>query len=107
MYTFTMVGCTLFKLCHYKCAKAYVLEILGMSRLWHDLMAHGHMFIFPETFSDSSKFRIFRGCSSIVYNWHWHYSTYLSSRNNPSDHCLYLRAEIFHSLIQVSLISFP
>ena len=41
MYTFTMVGCTLFKLCHYKCAKAYLLEILGMSRLWHDLMAHG------------------------------------------------------------------
>ena len=42
MYTFTMVGCTLFKLCHCKCAKAYSLEILGMSRLWHDLMAHGH-----------------------------------------------------------------
>ena len=36
-----MVGCTLFKLCHCKCAKAYLLEILGMSRLWHDLMAHG------------------------------------------------------------------
>ena len=43
MYTFTMVGCTLFKLCHCKCAKAYLLEILGMSRLWHDLMAHGHL----------------------------------------------------------------
>ena len=42
MYTFTMVGCTLFKFCHFKCAKAYLLEILGMSRLWHDLMAHGH-----------------------------------------------------------------
>ena len=41
MYTFTMVGCTLFKLCHCKCAKAYLLEVLGMSRLWHDLMAHG------------------------------------------------------------------
>ena len=41
MYTFTMVGCTLFKFCHFKCAKAYLLEILGMSRLWHDLMAHG------------------------------------------------------------------
>ena len=41
MYTFTMVGCTLFKLCHCKCTKAYSLEILGMSRLWHDLMAHG------------------------------------------------------------------
>ena len=41
MYTFTMVGCILFKLCHCKCAKAYLLEILGMSRLWHDLMAHG------------------------------------------------------------------
>ena len=36
-----MVGCTLFKFCHFKCAKAYLLEILGMSRLWHDLMAHG------------------------------------------------------------------
>ena len=36
-----MVGCTLFKLCHYQCPKAYLLEILGMSRLWHDLMAHG------------------------------------------------------------------
>ena len=43
MYTFTMVGCTLFKLCHCKCAKAYLLEILGMSRLWHDLMARGHL----------------------------------------------------------------
>ena len=43
MYTFTMVGCTLFKLCHCKCTKAYSLEILGMSRLWHDLMAHGLM----------------------------------------------------------------
>ena len=43
MYTFTMVGCTLFKLCHCKCAKAYLLEILGMSRLWHDLKAHGCM----------------------------------------------------------------
>ena len=43
MYTFTMVGCTLFKFCHFKCAKAYLLEILGMSRLWHDLMAHGHI----------------------------------------------------------------
>ena len=42
MYTFTMVGCTLFKLCHCKCAKAYLREILSMSRLWHDLMAHGH-----------------------------------------------------------------
>ena len=41
MYTFTMVGCTLFKLCHCKCAKAYSLEILGMSQLWHDLMARG------------------------------------------------------------------
>ena len=41
MYTFTMVGCTLFKLCHCKCAKAYLLEILGMSRLWHVLLAHG------------------------------------------------------------------
>ena len=40
-----MVGCTLFKLCHCKCAKAYLLEILGMSRLWHDLMAHGHYII--------------------------------------------------------------
>ena len=36
-----MVGCTLFKLCHCKCTKAYSLEILGMSGLWHDLMAHG------------------------------------------------------------------
>ena len=36
-----MVGCTLFKLCHYKCVNAYLLEILGMPRLWHDLMAHG------------------------------------------------------------------
>ena len=43
MYTFTMVGCTLFKLCHCKYAKAYLLEILGMSRLWHDLMAHGQV----------------------------------------------------------------
>ena len=42
MYTFTMVGCTLFKLCHCKCAKVYLLGIVGMSRLWHDLMAHGH-----------------------------------------------------------------
>ena len=41
MYTFTMVGRTLFKFCHFKCAKAYLLEILGMSQLWHDLMAHG------------------------------------------------------------------
>ena len=41
MHTFTMVGCTLFKFCHFKCAEAYLLEILGMSRLWHDLMAHG------------------------------------------------------------------
>ena len=38
-----MVGCILFKLCHCKCAKAYLLEILVLSRLWHDLMAHGHM----------------------------------------------------------------
>ena len=45
MYTFTMVGCTLFKFCHFKCAKVYLLEILGMSRLWHDLMAHGHIVI--------------------------------------------------------------
>ena len=39
----TMVGCILFKLCHCKCTKPYLLEILGMSRLWHDLMAHGHI----------------------------------------------------------------
>ena len=45
MYTFTMVGCTLFKLCHYKCAKAYLLEIIGMSQLWHDLMAHINKYI--------------------------------------------------------------
>ena len=43
MYTFTMVGCTRFKFCHFKCAKAYLLEILGMSRLWHDLMMHGQI----------------------------------------------------------------
>ena len=46
MYTFTMVGCTLFKFCYFKCAKACLLEILGMSRLWHDLMAHGHVVTF-------------------------------------------------------------
>ena len=46
MYTFTMVGYTLFKFCHFKCAKAYLLEILGMSRLWHDLMAHGHTYTY-------------------------------------------------------------
>ena len=28
-----MVGCTLFKFCHFKCMKVYLLEILGMSRL--------------------------------------------------------------------------
>ena len=43
MYTFTMVGCILFKLCHCKWAKAYLLQILGMSRLWHDLLAHGRI----------------------------------------------------------------
>ena len=41
MYTFTMVGCTLFKLCHCKCTKAYLLVILGMSQLWHNLVVHG------------------------------------------------------------------
>ena len=46
MYTFTMVGCTLFKFCHFKCAKAYLLEILGMSRLWHDLMAHAPILLY-------------------------------------------------------------
>ena len=58
MYTFTMVGCTLFKLCHCKCAKAYLLEILGMSRLWHDLMAHGHhlyLSINPQTHQSHKK----------------------------------------------------
>ena len=50
MYTFTMVGCTLFKLCYCKCAKAYLLEILGMSRLWHDLLAHGLIRTFTLSF---------------------------------------------------------
>ena len=49
MYTFTMVGCTLFKLCHCKCAKAYLLEILGMSRLWYDRMAHDRLNLKTKT----------------------------------------------------------
>ena len=52
MYTFTMVGCTLFKFCHFKCVKSYLLQILGMSRLWHDLMAHG-----PVIFSSVTHMR--------------------------------------------------
>ena len=48
-----MVGCTLFNLCHSKCAKAYFPENLGMSRLWHDLMAHGQKIVFDLPFQSS------------------------------------------------------
>ena len=64
------------------------------------------LFIFSETLSDSSKLHLFSGCTSISYYWYWHYSTHISIRNNPGDYCLCLRAEIFHRLIQVGLISF-
>ena len=56
MYTFTMVGYILFKFCHLKCAKVYLLEILGMSRLWHDLMAHGPIALYMHFFAENAQF---------------------------------------------------
>ena len=68
MYTFTMVGCTLFKFCHFKCAKVYLLEILGMSGLWHDLMAHGPIHVIEIKFTQENHTQ---SLSSIVMCLHY------------------------------------